>query len=307
MKNHTTRPRLHLSTIWFVPLFISILASLSNAQAQPTTSSPDKMQSLPSSSATHVSSGGMAGSVATTPDQPNSIAFQILPEREAVLSSQMMARVQSVTFKLGDKVSQGDTLVTFDCQELLARRASAVAEQVAAQDTHLSKLRLQGLGAAGELEVALAASGLVRALANVGQIDAQMINCKLIAPFSGSISRLRVKEQEVVAPNQAVIDLIDTENLKLHLYVPAAMSRIINLESMLSVRINDESRQRLARVSRINPRIDGASQVLEIEAILIDPAPGLKPGMLGDAQLVKPTKKLPTSSPVNSRSRPDKK
>lgn len=307
MKNHTTRPRLYLSIIWFAPFLMSVLLFHSNAQAQGTKSNPDKLTTLPTTTAPHGSTVGMVSSGTATPDQPNSIAFQILPEREAVLSSQMMARVMSVTFKLGDKVSQGDTLITFDCQELMARRASAVAEQMAAQDTHLSKLRLQGLGAAGELEVALAASGLVRTLANVSQIDAQMINCKLIAPFSGSISRLRVKEQEVVAPNQAVVELVDTENLKLHLYAPASMSRRISLESMLSVRINDESRERLARVIRINPRIDGASQVLEIEAILIAPATGLKPGMLGEAQLVKPSKKLSTSSPVSSMSRPNKK
>jgi membrane fusion protein (multidrug efflux system) len=304
MKIHVSRPGFHPVKIWLTALFVTVFLSFSNTQAQGLSSGPAMMPTLPKTPAPLGPDAGIAGAGAAAPDQASTIAFQVLPEREAVLSSQMMARVHSVAFKLGDKVSQGDTLITFDCQELQARRASGVAEQVAAQDTHLSKLRLQGLGAAGELEVALAASGLVRALANVGQIDAQMINCKLVAPFSGSVSRLRVKEQEVVAPNQAVVDLVDTENLKLQLYVPASMSRRITLESMLSVWVNDESRQRLARVSRINPRIDGSSQVLEIEAVLVKPAPGLKPGMLGNAQLLSPQRARPAKPEPSASRRP---
>lgn len=274
MKLNSNKPSFQWSCIWAAAFATTLVLAVATAQAQ--TSAPVSTDA------------SMTGAGPARPEQTSSIAFQVVPEREAVLSSQMMARVESVAFKLGDMVNQGDTLITFDCRELQARRAGAVSEQVAAVETHLIKLRLQGLGAAGELEVALAASAVDRALANVGQIDAQMINCKLVAPFTGSISRLRVKAQEVVAPNQAVVDLVDTQNLKLQLYVPAAMSRRITLKSMLSLRINDETRLRLARVSRINPRIDGASQVLEIEAVLVEQISWLKAGMLGNAQLMTP-------------------
>lgn len=239
-----------------------------------------------------------ANGVMLTQEQINAIPFQVLPEKEAVLSSQMMARVESIAVKLGDSVEQGATLVVFDCKELQARRSSSIAELVAAQETHTSKLRLQGLGAAGELEVSLAASAVDRTMSNVGQIDAQIINCKLVAPFSGSISKLRVKEQEVVAPNQAVLDIVDTKNLKLQLFVPAAMSNQINTETMFSVQINDETRQRRARVSRINPRIDGASQVLEIEAVLAETVAGIKPGMLGNAKLIPSRKSRPRNTNI---------
>lgn len=229
---------------------------------------------------------------AQAPEQPSSqdpgdgIPFQVVPEREAMLSSQMMSRVESILVKLGDTVTSGQTLVNFDCKELEAKRAGTIAELAAAQDTHHSKLRLQGLGAAGELEVALAASAVDRALANVGQIDATLINCKLVAPFSGDISKLRIKEKEVVAPNQAVLDIVDTQNLKLLMFLPASMSRQVDIGTMIAVRINGDSRLRTASVTRINPRIDGASQSLELEANLVEPLPDLKPGTLGHGKIL---------------------
>ena len=237
-------------------------------------------------------------------DSSSGIPFQVVPEREAVLSSQMMSRVESIHFKLGDSVTAGQTLVVFDCRELEAKRASTVAELMAAQDTHHSKLRLQGLGAAGELEVALAASGVVRGLANVAQIDASLINCKLVAPFSGDISKLRVKEKEVVAPNQAVLDIVDMQNLKLVMYLPASMSRQVAIDTLVAVEINGDSRSRTARVSRINPRIDGASQTLEVEAVLVEPMPGLKPGTLGNGKIL--AGKLMPSKPVTPAAQPPK-
>jgi len=274
-------------------LAITLLNSAALAQATEQTSGKAMPASITPTPPKAETSGAML-----TQEQINAIPFQVLPEKEAVLSSQMMARVESIAVKLGDSVEQGATLVVFDCKELQARRSSSIAELVAAQETHTSKLRLQGLGAAGELEVSLAASAVDRTLSNVGQIDAQIINCKLVAPFSGSISKLRVKEQEVVAPNQAVLDIVDTKNLKLQLFVPAAMSNQISTETMFSVQINDETRQRRARVSRINPRIDGASQVLEIEAVLAETVTGIKPGMLGNAKLIPSRKSRPRNTNI---------
>jgi len=228
-------------------------------------------------------------------DAGSGIPFQVVSDREAVLSSQMMARVELINIKLGDRVTKDQVLVVFDCKELEAKRAGAVAELVAASDTHQSKLRLQGLGAAGELEVALAASAVDRAGANVSQIDASMINCKLLAPFAGEISSVRVKQQEVVAPNQAVLDIVDTQNLKLHMYLPATLSRKVAVGTSIAARINGDDQVRTASVTRINPRIDGASQTLEVEAVFIKQFPGLKPGSLGNGQILvteaKPQKK----------------
>ena len=186
-----------------------------------------------------------------------------------------------------------------DLAELHARRDSADAEFMAAQETHVTKLRLQALGAAGDLEVTLAAAGVDKARAavrqmaasadkakaNVRQSIAQILHCEIIAPFAGKIARIRVRERELVAANQAVLDIVDVRTLKVQLFAPANLARTIVLGSKIEVQLNGDEHVRTARITRINPRLDGASQVLELEAKLLGPTTGLIAGMLGNAQM----------------------
>ncbi len=247
------------------------------------------------------------GSVVTLP-------VQLIPNREVILSSEISTPIEKLNYKIGDSFKAGAVLAVLDCKELQAkqdyavadlaelhaRRESADAEFIAAQETHVTKLRLQALGAAGDLEVTLAAAGVDKARAavrqmaasadkakaNIRQSIAQMLHCEIIAPFAGQVARIRVRERELVAANQAVLDIVDVKTLKVQLFVPANLARKITLGSTIEVRLNADGQVRTARVTRINPRLDGASQVLELEAKLLGPTTGLIAGMLGNAQLI---------------------
>ena len=247
------------------------------------------------------------GSVTTLP-------VQLIPNREVILSSEISTPIEKLNYKLGDSFKAGAVLAVLDCKELQAkqdyavadlaelhaRRESADAEFMAAQETHVTKLRLQALGAAGDLEVTLAAASVDKARAavrqmaasadkakaNIRQSIAQMHHCEIIAPFAGQVARIRVRERELVAANQAVLEIVDVKTLKVQLFVPANLARRITLGSTIEVRLNSDGHVRTARVTRINPRLDGASQVLELEAKLLGPTTGLIAGMLGNAQLI---------------------
>ena len=241
------------------------------------------------------------GSVTTLP-------VQLIPNREVILSSEISTPIEKLNYKLGDSFKAGAVLAVLDCKELQAkqdyavadlaelhaRRESAGAEFMAARETHVTKLRLQALGAAGDLEVTLAAASVDKARAavrqmakaNIRQSIAQMLHCEIIAPFAGQVARIRVRERELVAANQAVLEIVDVKTLKVQLFVPANLARRITLGSTIEVRLNSDGHVRTARVTRINPRLDGASQVLELEAKLLGPTTGLIAGMLGNAQLI---------------------
>ncbi|MFZ9640456.1 MAG: HlyD family efflux transporter periplasmic adaptor subunit, partial [Hylemonella sp.] len=162
---------------------------------------------------------------------PESLPVQLIPEQEAVMSSLMTAKIIAIPFKLGDSFPSGAVLAEFDCQELAAKRDSSLAELKAAEETHISKLRLQALGAAGALEVTLAASTVERMQANLRLNLAQMLNCQLISPFPGKVTRIRLREQEIVAANQPVLDIVDNRSLKIQLYVPPKLARSVSIGS----------------------------------------------------------------------------
>ena len=208
----------------------------------------------------------------------------IVATEEATLSAPMPGRILRVEPGLGQAFRAGQTLVEFDCSEARARLDVLRAEHEAAAQTHLARIRLQGLGAASELEVVLAASALDRAAAQLRQQEAQLTACRIEAPFDGRVVRVRARTAESVAAYQPLLEVIGVSRLKATVYAPVAQAGAIRHGDPLQIEVRETGRVHRARVVRRNARVDGASQSLEIEAEIVAPAPGLMPGMVGTAR-----------------------
>ena len=208
------------------------------------------------------------------------IAALILASEETVLSSQMAGRIRHVNVGLGDEVKSGATLIEFDCGEQRAQLDAADADYRGARETHIARLKLQALGAAGELEVTVAAAAADKARSQVTLRRSQLAYCHVASPFRGRVARLRVKSSESVQSGQPLVDVVNPSVLKAQVFVPAAW--IVWLRPGGVVTINANGQPYAARISKLNSRVDGVSQQLELEA-LIENAEGLVPGMIGVA------------------------
>ena len=207
----------------------------------------------------------------------------VTADNEATLSAQMAGKIQKINFGIGQGFPAGATLVEFDCAESQAKLDSLNAEYLGARETHLAKLKLQGLGAAGDLEVTLAAAAGEKAKSQVKQQEAQMAYCSIHAPYAGRVARLKAKQAESVAPNQPVIEIVAAAKLKATVHVPSALAARLKPGSPLSINIKDSGRKYAAKVAKLNSRVDGVSQSLEVEAVFVGNTTGLLPGMIGQA------------------------
>lgn len=218
------------------------------------------------------------------------IAALILAGEEGILSSQMAGKINAIRVGLGDNFKKGAALIEFDCSEQRAQLQAAQAEFRAARETHLARLRLQALGAAGELEVTLAAAAAEKARSQVDYRRTQIAYCSVRAPFKGNVARLRVKVAESVPAGQALIDVANTSTLKAQMFVPSAWVSWLRPGTRLTIHVKETGESFAARVSKMNSRIDGVSQQLEVEA-RIDKGEGhLLPGMVGAAVFAPPRK-----------------
>lgn len=211
------------------------------------------------------------------------ISVLIVPGDETTLSSQMAGKIRKIHVGLGEQVKARSILLEFDCAEQQAQLQIAQAEYRGARETHLTKLRLQALGAAGELEVTVAAAAADKARSQVAVRDSYIDYCKVMAPFSGRIAKVRAKEAESVPIGQPLLELVNLSSLKAQMFVPAAWVRWLRPGMELQVRTEGEGRRYRARVSKLNSRVEGVSQALEIEARFEGPTDALLPGMVGTA------------------------
>jgi len=202
---------------------------------------------------------------------------------ETTLSSQMAGKIKKINYGLGDNVAAKAVMLEFDCEEQDAQLESAAAEYRGARETHLTKLRLQALGAAGELEVTVAASAADKAKSQVNLRESQLAYCKVAAPFTGRLVKLKVKLAESVSLGQPLIDMVNPGSLKAQLYVPAAWLGWIKPGTHFSVKTSQDGRTYRARVSKLNAHVEGVSQSLELEARFEGSTQGLLPGMVGTA------------------------
>jgi membrane fusion protein, multidrug efflux system len=214
---------------------------------------------------------------------PREIAVLIAADSEATLSSQMAARVKKVNFAIGQTFKPGDVLIEFDCDEQLAKLQSAEAEYLGARETHVTKLKLQGLGAAGELEVTLAAAAAEKAKSAVKQQQTQIAFCRINAPYPGQVARLRIKAFENVSIGQPLMEIVDQAKLKAVMHVPSTWLSWLKPGTPLKVKLAETGREHAGRVSKLNSRVDAVSQSIEIEATLDTKDVKILPGMIGTA------------------------
>jgi RND family efflux transporter MFP subunit len=222
--------------------------------------------------------------VAAPAPAPATVRVLVLPAGETVLASPVPGRIAQMHVGLGVPFKQGAVLVSMDCDEPRARLAMAKADQAAATEQYEAKLRMQGLEQASDVEVALAASAVAKAKAQIDLYNFQISQCTIRAPWDGRAVKLHVRSYMTVAAGQPLLDLVRSGLLLMKLNVPSSWISTLKMGHMFDVTIDETGQTYQAKVHRINGRVDPVSQTIELEATMTKSHPDLLPGMSGVAK-----------------------
>ena len=215
----------------------------------------------------------------------DTVRVLLIPDAETTLSSPVTAKIMMLSATIGVSIASGQTLISFDCDEPVARLTMANAELAGAMESHEAKIRMQGLEQASDVEVALAASAAAKARGQVALQKAQVAQCTVVAPWSGRVSKVHVRNHMSVTPGQPMLDLVKSGPLRIKLNVPSRLISKIRAGTLMDVSIDETGMTYQARIQAFNSRVDPVSQTIEIEAAIIKNHPELLPGMSGVANL----------------------
>ncbi|MEE8150780.1 MAG: HlyD family efflux transporter periplasmic adaptor subunit [Nitrosomonadaceae bacterium] len=211
----------------------------------------------------------------------------LIPDQETTVSrsgsSLAAARINKLNVTLGSTFSAGKTLITFNCNVPRARLAMSKAELSGAVETHTAKLRMQGLEQAGDVEVALAASVVAKARAEVKLGELQISYCSITAPWDGRVAKVYVRNHMTVTPGQPMLDLVKSGPLRLRVNIPSRLLSQLRIDSKFEVTIDETEKTYQAIIVAINSRVDAVSQTVEIEGLMTQRFPELLAGMSGTA------------------------
>ena len=266
-----------------IPFFLTalIFAAQPAAQAQ----SPATAVPAPSSAPAPRPATAAAAKNDATPPAGDTVRVLLIADRETTLSSPVTARIKMLHVSIGMPFGAGQTLVSFDCEEPVARLGMAKAELAGAVETHEAKIRMQGLEQASDVEVALAASAAAKARAQVALQNAQVGQCSMKAPWAGRVAKVHVRSYMSVTPGLPMVDLVKSGPLRLKLNAPSRMLSKIKVGTLFDVAIDETGKSYQARVVAVNSRVDPVSQTIEIESAIAKNYEELLPGMSGVALL----------------------
>jgi multidrug efflux pump subunit AcrA (membrane-fusion protein) len=186
---------------------------------------------------------------------------------------------------MGLSFGAGETLVSFECDEPVARLAMANAELAGAVEMHEAKIRMQGLEQASDVEVALAASAAAKARGQVELQQAQVAQCSIKAPWAGRVAKVHVRTHMSVTPGLPMLDIVKRGLLRLKLNIPSRLINKVKAGMEFEVAIDETGKTYQARIAAVNSRVDPVSQTIELEAVITKNYEALLPGMSGVASL----------------------
>ena len=216
------------------------------------------------------------------------IRVLVVADQETVLASQMAGHIDDINIKLGSPVRAGQVLLRFNCEEQDAHLKMANAEFYGAQQTYESKVKLQAMQSVAEIEVQQAAAATQKLKAQIQLYESQLRLCTIVAPFSGRVTKVLVKQYSSITMGQPMVEIVNDRKLKVQLNAPSRWMAWLKNGQPFTLQIDETGHSYEAKVQRINGRVDPVSQSIEIEGNVLGNTANLLPGMSGMASFAPP-------------------
>ncbi|KWE21383.1 hemolysin secretion protein D [Burkholderia cepacia] len=233
--------------------------------------------------------------VSTIRAEPRSVADEwqavgsLQAVHEVLLAPDTSGRVTAVNFDAGQSVKEGAVLIQlYDAPEQ-ADRAAAVAKADFAQLQLRRSRALAPTGAEPRELLEQHKADAAQTAAAVRQLDARIQQKSIRAPFSGQLGIRRINLGQYLNAGDAIATLTQLDPLYVNFTLP--QQDMPRLTSGAPVQVTVDAvpgRVFTARISAIEPRIDGETRNVAVQALLPNTDRLLKPGMYVTARLVLP-------------------
>lgn len=125
--------------------------------------------------------------------------------------------------------------------------------------------------------------GLITAYYNIQNLEQRLVKYRITAPFDGVLTEALVTEGTLIRNGQKLGEFIDPEIYELQVALSKEYSDLLKVGEQVTLKNNKGTQSYKGKVSRINARIDPATQTVSIFIEVIDGS--LKEGMYLQANL----------------------
>lgn len=207
----------------------------------------------------------------------------IEPVRQAVIATDLVAPVATISGREGDRFGQGDLLIAFDCSRFEASLVSALADLDARTITHASNETLLARNAIARHDVLLSGTEVTKADANAQQLQSRVDQCRIQAPFAGKISEILVHEFEFPAAGAPLMRIISDDDLEIRIIVPSDWLSWLSIGAEFRFTIDETSGSHDGKIIRVGASVDPVSQTVILFGAFDGRIENILSGMSGSA------------------------
>ena len=224
---------------------------------------------------------GAAQAQPAAADHDGRIRAQLGSRNAVTISSELAARIATLSLREGDAFRTGQTLVGFDCSLYQSQLRKSEAGVEAAAALVQSNQRLAELNSIGKFEVEQARAKVKEAQADAATARTVVSRCGIAAPFNGRVAKRHGAAHQYVAPGTPLLDIVETGELEVQMIVPSKWLAWLKPGAAFAVEVEELGKRFPAKVRRLGAQIDPVSQSISGVGVIDGSHPALLPGMSG--------------------------
>lgn len=209
------------------------------------------------------------------------------PNESVVIAPEIAGRVVKIAFREGESVKSGEVLVELDAVMLQAELDKARSDLALAQanQERAQALAKQGVGtqrARDETQAAFQA-----AQANLALAEARLQKTSLTASLSGVVGLRTVSVGAYVTPGQRLVELVETDPLKVDFRVPELAAAQLKVGQTILVTADAVPGAVFnGKIYAIDPIVDVNGRAIRLRAQVDNPDRRLSPGFFARIRVV---------------------
>ena len=205
----------------------------------------------------------------------------VVASQEAVLSSELAARIENIAVKEMQRFQKGDLLIQFDCSLYEAQKDVVSANANGALIKLKSDEQMLQMRSIGKYELELSISEYEKAKSELRIAELNVERCQIKAPFDGAVEEVVVNTFETIQPQVELMKIIQTDILELEMVVSSEWISWLKIGHSIKVYIDEIQKEFNASVSGIGANVDPVSQTIQLKGTITNASPALLPGMSG--------------------------
>jgi membrane fusion protein, multidrug efflux system len=196
------------------------------------------------------------------------------------VTSEVAGRIIRLTVKEGDPVRSGQLIAKLDMEQLQKQMAEVETSLDLANTVYERQKRLWDQNIGSELQFLEAKNTKERLEKSLETLKFQLTKSEVYSPVSGVVERVAVQSGEFASPGMPIVQILNTDKLKVVANVPENYLRAVNRGESVVVRFPAVNVEQQARISLVGRTIDPGNRTFSVEADIQSAGERFKPNLL---------------------------